>query len=184
MALRHVLLVALHHKEATGYEITREFDSTLGYFWQASHQQVYRELGKLEAEGLVAFREIRQEGRPDKKRYRLTASGRKELKHWLEQPAEPRRINDELLVKILGGEILGADELRSAIARQREEQEAQLAQFLDIERTYYKGKKLENLSSELRLLYLTLRKGIHATRASLAWAEEAERLIAKGKIVR
>jgi DNA-binding PadR family transcriptional regulator len=119
MALGNVLLAALLHNEATGYEITREFDSTLGHFWHASHQQVYRELGKLESEGLVAYRDIQQEGRPDKRRYRLTAKGRRALKDWLQEPPATRRVNDELLVKVLGGEIIGAEMLEDHIAELR-----------------------------------------------------------------
>lgn len=183
MALGNVLLVALLHREATGYEITREFDSTLGHFWQASHQQVYRELGKLEAEGLVAYREIQQEGRPDKKRYRLTAKGRRALKAWLQEPPATRRVNDELLVKILGGEIVGAGMVQDHIATKRIEQEHRLELFQGIEREYYKGSRLENLSTEMRLLYLTLRKGIFVAQAFVDWAREAESLLSRGKIV-
>lgn len=183
MALGNVLLVALLHKEATGYEITREFDSTLGHFWQASHQQVYRELGKLESEGLVAYRDIQQEGRPDKKRYRLTAKGRHALKAWLQAPPATRRVNDELLVKILGGEIVGAEVLQEHIAAKRIEQEHRLELFQSIEREYYKGRKLDNLTTEMRLLYLTLRKGIFVTQAFVDWAREAESLLRRGKVV-
>lgn len=183
MALGHVLLVALLNKEATGYEITREFDSTLGHFWQASHQQVYRELGKLEAEGLVTYREIQQEGRPDKKRYRLTAIGRRALEAWLQEPPVARRVNDELLVKILGGEIVGARMLKKHIAEKRIEQEQRLELFQGIEREYYKGADLDSLSVELRLLYLALRKGIFVTQAFVDWAREAEWLLGRGKIV-
>jgi DNA-binding PadR family transcriptional regulator len=183
MALGNVLLVALFHNEATGYEITREFDSTLGHFWQASHQQVYRELGKLESEGLVAYRDIQQEGRPDKKRYRLTAKGRRALKDWLQEPPATRRVNDELLVKVLGGEIIGAEMLQDHIAAKRIEQEHRLALFQGIEREYYENKKLESLSAELRLLYLALRKGIFVSQAFVDWAREAESLLRRRKIV-
>lgn len=183
MALRHVLLVALHRTAATGYEVTRRFDSTLGHFWKASHQQVYRELARLEAEGLVAFREIAQKGRPDKKRYRLTAKGQRELERWLDEPPPERRVNDELLVKILGGEIVGAETLRAHINTKRLETEQRLDVLLGIEQEYRKGPPLEKLAIERRLLYLTLRKGIAMARANIEWALEAQALLEGGKIV-
>lgn len=183
MALRNVLLVALHHHPSTGYEVTRKFDSTLGHFWKASHQQVYRELARLEADGLVTFREIAQEGRPDKKRYRLTAKGRRELEHWLAEPPPGRRVNDELLVKILGGELIGAETLREHIQAKRQETEQRLEVLLTIEQDYRKGVSLEILPTERRLIYLTLRKGILMARANISWAREAEALLDEGKIV-
>lgn len=53
MSLRHAILTALIEEPSSGLALTRRFDRSIGYFWQATHQQVYRELGKLEMEGLV-----------------------------------------------------------------------------------------------------------------------------------
>lgn len=54
MSLPHVILTVLSHHDATGYDITKEFSSAIGYFWKASHQQVYRELNKLADQGAVS----------------------------------------------------------------------------------------------------------------------------------
>jgi hypothetical protein len=105
------------------------------------------------------------------------------LKDWLQEPPATRRVNDELLVKILGGEIVGAAMLQDHIAAKRIEQEHRLELFQSIEREYYENRKLESLSAELRLLYLALRKGIFVTQAFVAWAREAEDLLRGGKIV-
>ena len=51
MSLPHAILTALLEKPSSGLELTRRFDRSIGYFWSATHQQIYRELGKLEAEG-------------------------------------------------------------------------------------------------------------------------------------
>lgn len=183
MALRHVLLTVLQQHEATGYEIIRDFDHALGFFWHASHQQVYRELGRLTREGLVDYQAIEQRSRPDKKRYRITDQGRQALIEWLATPAAPRRFNDELLVKILGGELLGAERLLKEIEHHRGIQEDRLSTFLAIEAEHYRNRNLPELSMEYRLLYLPLRKGIKTTRAWLDWADEARTLLKDGKIV-
>ena len=53
MSLPHVILTVLSTRDATGYDITKEFSATIGYFWKASHQQVYRELNKMAQNELV-----------------------------------------------------------------------------------------------------------------------------------
>ena len=69
MSLRYAILASLESHPHTGYEIAREFDSAVGYFWQATHQQIYKELSKLTAESLVGFEQIYQQSKPSKKRY-------------------------------------------------------------------------------------------------------------------
>lgn len=51
MSLPHAILTALLEKPSSGLELTRRFDKSIGYFWSATHQQIYRELGRLEREG-------------------------------------------------------------------------------------------------------------------------------------
>ena len=54
MSLQHALLVSLAEQEATGYDLTRRFDRSLGFFWRATHQQIYRVLGRMAEDGLLA----------------------------------------------------------------------------------------------------------------------------------
>ena len=44
MALEHALLVSLSERPAPGIELTRRFDRSIGFFWSATHQQIYRVL--------------------------------------------------------------------------------------------------------------------------------------------
>src|ERR1700733_9633822 len=67
MALREVILTVLARGEMTGYEITKDFEAVYVHFWRASHQQVYRELARLNKDGRVTLRQVAQERRPDKK---------------------------------------------------------------------------------------------------------------------
>ena len=64
MSLRYAILASLGNRAQTGYEIARAFDRGVGYFWQASHQQIYRELGRLAEDGAVEFETIDQAGKP------------------------------------------------------------------------------------------------------------------------
>ncbi|NEE19162.1 PadR family transcriptional regulator, partial [Streptomyces sp. SID7499] len=53
MSLPHAILTALLEKPSSGLELTRRFDRSIGYFWSSTHQQIYRELGKLEQAGRI-----------------------------------------------------------------------------------------------------------------------------------
>ena len=48
MALSHAIMTALLEDDLSGYELAKRFDTSLGFFWRASHQQIYQELRKLE----------------------------------------------------------------------------------------------------------------------------------------
>lgn len=56
---------------------------------RAHHSQIYRLLGRMTADGWVAFDVDPREGRPDAKVYRLTPLGRDVLWEWVRSPYEP-----------------------------------------------------------------------------------------------
>ena len=87
MSLRHAVLGMLSVTSCTGYELTQWFDSSLQHAWHASHSQIYPELAKLEAEGLV---EVVGEGARRSKTWAVTEAGREELRRWLME-TEPNR---------------------------------------------------------------------------------------------
>ncbi|MDN5892925.1 MAG: PadR family transcriptional regulator [Nocardioides sp.] len=102
MALEHALLVSLSEQAASGLDLTHRFDKSIGYFWTASHQQIYRVLGRMEGDGWVHCEVVAQQGRPDKKVYAVTEPGRLELERWLAEPTVTDPIRSELMVKIRG----------------------------------------------------------------------------------
>ena len=51
MSLAHALLTSLLEQPSSGYDLARRFDKSIGHFWQATHQQIYRELGRMEKAG-------------------------------------------------------------------------------------------------------------------------------------
>lgn len=102
MALDHAILVSLLERPGSGYELARRFERSIGYFWTATHQQIYRVLGRMVSDGLLLVREVEQQGRPDKKEYSVTESGRTALTAWLHKPIEPESLRHDLAVKIRG----------------------------------------------------------------------------------
>ena len=49
------------------------FDPSIGFFWKADHQQIYRELSRLRDRGHIQGREVVQSGKPNKLVYTLTS---------------------------------------------------------------------------------------------------------------
>lgn len=72
MALGDAILACLTERPMTGYELAKTFDSSIGFFWKADHQQIYRELSKLRDRGYIQGREVVQSGKPNKLIYTLT----------------------------------------------------------------------------------------------------------------
>ena len=87
MSLRHAVLGLLARRPSTGYELTQAFDRSLRASWHAGHTQIYPELAKLEAAGLV---KVVEHGPRRSKTYAITPAGHAELRRWLVD-AEPDR---------------------------------------------------------------------------------------------
>lgn len=88
--LKYAILGLINRKPMTGYDIGKEFNFQSAEFWSANHSQIYPELKKLIAEGLIIF-DIEISEDVLKKLYSITDKGRKEFLIWLtkDQPIEP-----------------------------------------------------------------------------------------------
>src|SRR3954466_3110656 len=100
MALEHAILVSLPERAGSGYELARRFDKSIGYFWSATHQQIYRVLKRMEGSGWLNSESVTQEGRPDKKVYAVSEAGRAELARWIAEPSDTGTPRNERAVKI------------------------------------------------------------------------------------
>ena len=112
MALGDAILACLTECPMTGYELAKTFDSSIGFFWKADHQQIYRELSKLRDRGYIQGREVIQSGKPNKLVYTLTAEGRTALRHWAARPSTPASIKDDLLVRLHALDSVDTEPLR------------------------------------------------------------------------
>lgn len=85
MSLKHGLLGLLNYGEMTGYELTKVFEDSLSFFWQAQMSQIYRELNAMEKVGWLTSHTVIQTDKPNKKLYSITQQGREELNAWLQK---------------------------------------------------------------------------------------------------
>lgn len=176
MALSHAILVSLLDRPQSGYDLAKRFDQTVGYFWKASHQQIYLELHKLGEAGWVSARTVEQSLRPNRIEYALTPPGREALDAWIGEPTEAPACKEELLVKLFAlgvadrGALLRELERRQAFHRQR------LARYESLMAEHYPDPSA--LNARRRGRYLGLRMGVLSERTTIAWCAEALAMVA------
>jgi DNA-binding PadR family transcriptional regulator len=94
--LGYAILSALSRKPFSGYELGQYLEA----IWPAKHSQIYPTLTKLEKKGLITHEYVEQTGKPNKKIFSITESGKKVLEKWnTESPADPVN-RDEFLIKV------------------------------------------------------------------------------------
>lgn len=86
MSLRYGILGFLNYGSMTGYDLSKAFSESIEFFWHAQTSQIYRELSKLEKEGMVEHTIIIQSDKPNKKEYCITQDGKIDWMHWLSSP--------------------------------------------------------------------------------------------------
>lgn len=179
----YALLALLARDEATGQQLTRRLQDPLGYFWTAPHSQVYVQLRDLTTSGLVEHEATSRGHVRPRKRYRLTAAGRRELRAWLGRPLAPHAVRDELVLRAYAAPVADPAELASVVAGEAARLRAELA---DYERF---GDEIRQQSPEAPHdpaargfgNWAALQAGIAASRARLAWCEWMEGVLTGGE---
>ena len=170
MALEHAILVSLNERPAAGLDLARRFDRSIGFFWNATHQQIYRVLARMEGDGWLRSSTVPQQGRPDKKVYTVTAPGLEELRSWLAAPVPMEQFRSEIAVKLRGASFgdraAVLDNVREHLAdhRTRLAHYEQLAAHDFPDPGSLEGKRLD--------IYLVLRGGIRLEYFWVDWLTE------------
>lgn len=173
MSLEHAILVSLLERPASGYELARRFDRSIGRFWTATHQQIYRVLKRMEADDWITAEEVGQDGLPDKKLWSATPTGRAALVTWLRAPVQPEAVRHELAVKIRAAAFDDADGRAALVAeveRYRADHEATLAGYRTGERRDFPNP--DALDAQQSLQHVVLRGGIAYEQMVLAWLDD------------
>jgi DNA-binding PadR family transcriptional regulator len=174
MSLPHAILTALLERSSSGRELTRRFDRSIGYFWSASHQQIYRELGRLEQAGLIRELTPDRPSRGQRREYEVLPAGRAELAAWVTRVEDPRPIRDPLILRLRAAAAVGEDAsagLFTELERHRRLHQAQLADYRLIEERDFTGPQV---GPEADLLHhLVLRAGIELETFWTGWLTRA-----------
>ncbi|MEH6376730.1 PadR family transcriptional regulator [Streptomyces sp. KLMMK] len=176
MSLPHAILTALLEKPSSGLELARRFDRSIGYFWSATHQQIYRELGKLEEAGLIRALPAGAPARGQKKEYEVLPAGRDALTAWVSGTDDPRPVRDPLLLRLRAAAVVGTGGLEEELRRHLDLHRRQLAEYRAIEERDFPP---ERDAEEDRLRHAVLRGGIGLETFWTDWL--AETLTALGE---
>ncbi|MEU8890577.1 PadR family transcriptional regulator [Streptomyces sp. NPDC048442] len=170
MSLPHAILTALLEKPSSGLELTRRFDVSIGYFWSATHQQIYRELGKLEQAGLIRALPQDVPTRGQKREYEVLDAGREELVAWVARAEDPKPLRDAFALRLRAAAMVGTGELLAEVERHLGLHRVQLATYQEFEKRDFPARAS---GREERLQHLVLRAGIEMERFWVGWLEEA-----------
>ena len=127
MALREVLCSLLLDGPAHGYQLQVTLEAELGPLWVTRASQVYLTLGRMERDGLVVRRRVRQATRPDRQLLRLTARGRAVATDWLFAPGPA----EEIVVRLALGRLVLSDRFAELVALILEERTRALRALRD-----------------------------------------------------
>ena len=160
------VLGALSVEPMSGYAIRQAITETLGHFWSESFGQIYPTLARLEAEGLVRRDAA---GQTSGSTFRLTAAGRRRLVHLLREPIPAAPPRNGTLLRLFFGGLLGPKECTEVVHEVRDAARRRLDQLTAIH-AEVAAEARDDVGARYRLM--TVSSGLHAARASLAWAEE------------
>jgi PadR family transcriptional regulator AphA len=130
MNIRTLCLGVLSFREASGYEIKKEIEEGMfSHFIDASFGSIYPALTQMGNEGLLSVRAEEQSGRPDKKVYAITESGKAALAKNLAVVPGRDKFKSEFLFEMLLQHYLSNEQIDLAIEKQHSDISQDLAKL-------------------------------------------------------
>ena len=169
MSLAHVLLTSLIEKPSTGIELARRFDRSMGFFWNATHQQIYRELSAMQSKGWIST--IEDDGATSRKKtYQAEQLGRTELADWLVKQSPPAQLREELMVRLRVEAQLGGNTVLPELERHLELHKEKLSLYQTIHDKDFKNNEPTNRVLFIHKMILEL--GIIKEIEWIRWLEQ------------
>lgn len=170
MSLAHVLLTSLLEKPSSGYDLARRFDRSMGFFWNATHQQIYRELKRMEEAGWIDSAAAEDAGKTKKRTYSVLPAGREELQAWVQIPSEPYVLRDESMVRLRAEAILGPLGMQQEMQRHLAHHQERLHTYLAIAQRDLSHP--QHSSRERQIQHRILQLGIDTEKTWITWTQE------------
>ena len=124
-------LLSIH--EACGYDLKKEFESTFKHFFPAGYGSIYPALADLADAGLVSCREVVQNGKPDRKTYRITAEGRAAFAEALANTTPQHKIRSEFLAMLYFADAMQPERIETLLNERIVELQETIAHICSIE---------------------------------------------------
>ncbi len=178
MPLAHAILGFLDYQPMSGYDLKKYFDQSVAHFWSATQSHIYKALENLEKEGMVESQIIQQEGKPNRKQYKITDTGRAELRRWVSTPLPVEAKREAWLIQVFFAHNITNEEIASLFENRIERLRASLLQCQSAQNhidDHYKKQKgrLQNLWQ------LTLDYGVDYYENEINWLEKTLPVVRK-----
>lgn len=134
MSLQYALLALLTARPLSAYEISKQFQESVGFVWFAPDSQIYPQLRRMEDDGLIAGSEVATSGRR-KREYRVTEHGVAEFRRWVGAPLEYQRERDVAHLRAAYLEWATTDAAREALVQHIDFYTRQLDQWTALRST-------------------------------------------------
>lgn len=115
MDVKTVCLGMLSDGEASGYDLKKQFQSTFAHFFAAGYGSIYPALSALAKEGLVECREIAQNGKPDRKVYRITEAGLAHFRETFKNPDSSHKVRSGFLATMVFAHLMSPEQIDAVI---------------------------------------------------------------------
>ena len=135
MDVKTVCLGMLTDGEASGYDIKKAFESSFAHFFAAGFGSIYPALASLAEQGLVSCEQVPQDGKPDRKVYRITDKGMQHLLQELENPAPTHKIRSEFLATMTFSHLMTTEQVQTVLDSRIEDAERNLRLIDDFEQS-------------------------------------------------
>jgi PadR family transcriptional regulator, regulatory protein AphA len=129
MSLRYALLAILRVGPLSGYDLQKQFSQSVGHVWHAPDSQIYPELRKMEAAGLIEGEEQTRGERGTRRVYHVTDAGNAAYAEWMRSPIDYLRVRDPAHLRAAYLENTTAEAAREFLRRHIAHWESELEQF-------------------------------------------------------
>lgn len=124
----HALLGLLALRSWTTYELAKQVQRSLGWFWPRAERKLYDEPKHLVAAGLARATED-MVGRRRRTTYEITPDGREALRSWLGEPSAPPSLEFEAMVRVFFADGGTLEQLRATLDGVEQQAETRLAEL-------------------------------------------------------
>jgi len=136
MDVKTVCLGMLTEGAASGYDLKKQFESSFAHFFAAGYGSIYPALSSLAEQGLVDCEEIPQDGKPDRKLYRITADGCQYLQKALQNTTPCHKVRSEFLAMMCFADLMDPADVEAVLDNRLGDIERLQELFRDIETNY------------------------------------------------
>ena len=133
MDVKTVCLGMLTDGEASGDDLKKEFESSLGHVLAAGYGSIYPALNALAGDGLVECRQVPQDGHPHRTVYSGTELGRQHLLAALDNPCPSHKVRSEFLATMCFSHLMSPEQIETVLENRVKEMTDYLQLFKEFE---------------------------------------------------